>query len=109
MGREDQPAAGSEPPAGLLCGLEQVVILDQLGVALLAIGFFVSFVLCGGIVFGIVNRILQLADAGLDFALDLLNCALDFGLGVAKRTSDMTLGASYGLVYCALYCVLVHF
>jgi hypothetical protein len=109
MGREDLPAAVSEPPAGLLCGLEQVVILDQLGVALLAIGFFVSFVRGDGIVLGVVNRILQLANAGLNFALDLLDGAFHFGLGVAERASDMTLGVSYGLVYCALYCVLVHF
>ena|ERR1035437_589534 len=71
--------------------------------ALLAFGCFVD------IVPGIASRILQLAYAGLDFALDFLAGAFYFGLGVAERASDMTLGASYGLVDCTLYSVLVHF
>jgi len=76
--------------------------------AALASGFLVALALCRGIIVGIANRILRLADNRLNFTLDLLNGAFNLGPGVAGQVSGLPLCASHHLVDRALHSLLVH-
>src|ERR1035438_7398694 len=87
----------------------QVTILRDDYLAAPVACFLAALVLCGGVIVGIANRILRLADGRLNFALDLLNCASNLGPSVAGQVSGMPLCASHHCVDCALYSLLVHF
>ena len=56
-------------------------------------GLLFALVLYGGIIVGIANRILRLADGRLNFALDLLNGASCLSSGIAGQVSGMPLCA----------------
>jgi hypothetical protein len=88
--------------------LRQIAILRDDNLAALVPGFLAALVLCGGIIVGIANRILRLADGRLNFALDLLNGASNLGSGIAGQVSGMPLCASHHFVDCALHSLLVH-
>src|ERR1700685_3307746 len=56
----------------------------------------------------VAGRVLHLAHHLLRFALDLLSCAFDLGIGVARPLADLALRTSCGIVDCTFYAVLIH-
>src|ERR1035437_3175851 len=106
--RKSHPAQHWQGHVNWRTALQQVVVLGEHDFALLAFGFFVGLVRCNGVVLGVADRILQLADGRLGLALDLLSGAFDLGPGVAGHVSYMTLCASHYFVDRAFDSVLIH-
>ena len=88
--------------------LRQVAIFRDDNLDAFVPGFLAALVLYGGVTVGIADRILRLADGCLNFALDLLSGASNFGSGVAGQVSGMPFCASHHLVECALHSLLDH-